>query len=90
MVNLLLSKGVDPDPKHNDNRTPLSYAASRGHTAVVNLLLSNGADPNPKDIYHRTPLSRALSKNQKGSHEGIIKLLRASVRPDPNDKDAHA
>ena len=90
VVNLLLSKGADPDLKHHNNRTPLSYAASRGHTAVVNLLLSNGADPNPKDIYHRTPLSRALSKNQKGSHEGIIKLLRASVRPDPNDKDAHA
>ena len=89
MVNLLLSKGVDPDSKDNFHQTSLSYAVTHRWENLVILLLSKGADAGYRDSEGQTPLSRAISENHKGSHEGIIKLLRASVRPDPNDKDAH-
>jgi ankyrin repeat protein len=41
---LLLAKdGVDPDSKSKSGRTPLSWAAEKGHEAVVRLLQSHGA-----------------------------------------------
>ena len=41
MVKLLLAReGVDPESKNPDGRTPLSWAAERGHEAVVGLLLA--------------------------------------------------
>ena len=55
MVNLLLSKGADPDSKDSDNRTPLSYAAQWGHATILNILLSKGVDPDSKDDFNTTP-----------------------------------
>jgi ankyrin repeat protein len=46
-----------PDLKDSYSRTPLSWAAEKGHQAVVQLLLEKGADIEAKDIkYGRTPL----------------------------------
>jgi ankyrin repeat protein len=39
VMNALLKKGVKADSTDSDGRTPLSYAARRGHEAVVKLLL---------------------------------------------------
>ena len=85
VVDLLLSKGVDPASKDRDNQTPLLYAVTGRHNTTVNLLLSRGADPDSKDTFGRTPLSLATSYKD----EEIIKLLRANVKTDPNDKDEH-
>ena len=88
IVNLLLSKGVDPDSKDRDNWTPLYFAILAncdGSEEVVRLLLSKGADPESQTDKGQTPLSVAVYRN----YEGIIKLLRAHMRSDPNDKDAH-
>ena len=43
-MNLLLEKGAELDSKHDNDRTPLSWAADSGHEAVVNLLLEKGAE----------------------------------------------
>ena len=71
VVNLLLSKGADPDSKDKFNRSPLSYAAGKGHETTVDLLLSKRVDPDSKSIDGRTPLSFAAGYG----HETIVNLL---------------
>jgi ankyrin repeat protein len=56
---------------------PLSWAAQRGHEAVVKLLLATGeVDVESKDNDGRTPLSWAA---QRG-HEAVVKLLQLSTK----------
>jgi len=55
-----LSK-LDVESKDGFNRTPLSWAAEKGHEAVVKLLLEKGAEPDAKDKDGRTPLSWAAA-----------------------------
>jgi hypothetical protein len=58
-VNTLLD-GHSMDLKDSYGRTPLSWAAEKGHEAVVKLLLEKGAEPETKDTeYGQTPLSWA-------------------------------
>jgi hypothetical protein len=52
----LVEIGCDPDCKDRNDRTPLSWAAERGHVAVVRLLVENDADLKFKDDYDQTPL----------------------------------
>ena len=49
---LLLKENVDPDSRGKDNRTPLSYAAKKGHETIVKQLLEkkNSVDPDSKDV----------------------------------------
>jgi hypothetical protein len=61
-----------PDPKDSYCRTPLSWAAERGHEAVVKLLLEKGADLETRDDNSgQTPLSLAA----ESGHEVMVKLL---------------
>jgi ankyrin repeat protein len=63
---------VEADSKDKDKRTPLSWAAERGHGAVVKLLVEKGADVKSKDTsYGQTPLLRAAANG----HEAAVKLL---------------
>lgn len=76
------------DSKDANGRTPLSWAAARGHEAVVKLLLAtDGVDPNSKDNKGRTPLSWAVAEG----HEAIVRLLLANggVDPDSGDNGGH-
>jgi ankyrin repeat protein len=85
IVTLLLeNNNVDPDPKDEEGRTPLSFAAKAGHEAVVKLLLAIGVDADSKDNHGRTPLSFAV----ENEHEAVVKLLLA-MRVDANSKDNH-
>lgn len=59
-MRLLLEKGADFETRGKDGRTPLSYAAEKGHEAVVKLLLEQGADVNAEDDRSRTSLSHAV------------------------------
>jgi ankyrin repeat protein len=75
----------DPDSEDNqeDNhgRTPLWWAAEKGHGGVVKLLLDmDGVDPDFKDNSGQTPLSIAA----KRGHEAVVKLLLTTNGVDPN------
>jgi ankyrin repeat protein len=64
---------IDVEPKDSWERTPLSWAAEKGHEAVVKLLLTTGkVDVDSKDSWGRTPLSWAAEKG----HEAVVKLLQ--------------
>ncbi|KAM5357706.1 hypothetical protein ACJZ2D_015991 [Fusarium nematophilum] len=52
-------------------RTPLQWAALRGHEAVARLLLEAGADKEAKDDDDRTPLHWAAENR----HEAVARLL---------------
>ena len=65
-MQLLLDKGADIESKDNYGQTPLSWAAERGHEAVVQLLLDKGADIESKDDDGRTPLSLAAKRGHDG------------------------
>lgn len=46
---LLIKAGANRDAALDDRRTPLFYAAARGHTDVLEVLLAAGADPNARE-----------------------------------------
>lgn len=71
----VLASGKDDaeiDSKDKDGRTPLSWAAEKGHEAVVRLLLDNGAAIEVKDSSSRTPVSWAAEQG----HEAVVRLLK--------------
>ncbi|KAL7924627.1 ankyrin repeat-containing domain protein, partial [Trichoderma austrokoningii] len=68
----LLDNGHDPNAKDDRRRTPLSWAASNGHEAMMRLLLEHGADIERMDIKGQTPLMRAI---RKGDQTTIVQLL---------------
>ena len=76
---------VDPDSSSGSGRTPLSWAAEKGHEGIVKLLLGReGVNPDTPDTqYGQTPLWLAAANG----HEGIVKLLlgREDVNPDTPD-----
>jgi len=80
----LLKNGHNPDAKDTFGRTPLSWAAEKGHGAVAKLLLDKeGVDPDSEDTNHRTPLSWAA----QNGHEAVVKLLLDKEGTDPDSKD---
>ncbi|KAF2175607.1 ankyrin [Zopfia rhizophila CBS 207.26] len=80
----LAENGHDLNAKNTFGRTPLSYAAERGHEVVVKQLLTkDGIDPNSKDRSGQTPLSCAAEKGR----EAVVKLLLAKVGIDLDSKD---
>jgi ankyrin repeat protein len=73
-VHALLSSGYGPDLKGTYGRTPLSWAAAKGHEAIVKYLLATGAvEVNLKDTteYGQTPLLLAAANG----HQTVVKLL---------------
>jgi hypothetical protein len=80
LLRVILRKAdqIDVDIAARDihGRTPLSYAADKGHEAVVKLLLEMGkADVDCRDNNSQTPLSYAAEEG----HEAVVKLLLETV-----------
>jgi ankyrin repeat protein len=69
VIMALLKKRHNPDVKDTYNRTPLSWAAEKGHEAVVKLLLEKGAEVESKDKYGRLPLSLAA----ENGYEAVVR-----------------
>ncbi|KFZ08626.1 hypothetical protein V502_09249 [Pseudogymnoascus sp. VKM F-4520 (FW-2644)] len=75
---------IHMDARDSEGRTPLSWAAARGHEAVVRLLVErNDVIADSKDNNGQTPLSWAAVVG----HEAIVKLLveRDDVVADSKD-----
>jgi outer membrane protein assembly factor BamB len=68
----LLAHGVDVNSKTEYGATALSYAADKGHIAVVKVLLEYKADLNTKDTFYKeVPLDWAIIHG----HAEIVKTL---------------
>ena len=78
MVELLLSKGADPNRKNYNEDTPLIYAVDNEHIDIVKLLLESGADPNLQGDDGWTALMVAVDK---GNLDIISLLLVANADP---------
>lgn len=69
----LIDAGVDVDFLDGDKRSPLFWAAKKGHDTVVDLLLKAGAKPDIDGDNGLKPLHVAALRN----HSNIAKLLLA-------------
>jgi ankyrin repeat protein len=73
MVELLLSRGADPNASHYSGVTPLHVAAERGDTDVARMLLDAGARVNAEDANRRTPLWVA----QRAGSTEVVRFLKS-------------
>ncbi|KAL7812110.1 hypothetical protein V8C44DRAFT_364804 [Trichoderma aethiopicum] len=72
-VDILLAAGTDVNYEWKGGRTALSWAAERGHAAVVNVLLAhNNVLVNHRDREGKTPMCWAA---EKGHEDVVIALL---------------
>jgi ankyrin repeat protein len=80
----ILARKNTMDRRDSHGKTPLSWAAERGHEDIVKLLLGMGkVDIDSQDKNGRTPLSRAVEE----SHLTITKLLLDTRKVDVDAKD---
>ena len=76
MIKVLIAKNANINALDGNKRTPLHYAAWKGHMKVIEVLLFNGAKTDLKDRLGRTPL-HYLCKYGKDSqnHVEAAKIL---------------
>ncbi|EFR01503.1 ankyrin repeat domain-containing protein 28 [Nannizzia gypsea CBS 118893] len=73
----LQARGAFPGIADNLSRTPLFYASSQGHIAIMNNLLFTGrVEPDSRDKYGKTPLSIAA---ENGHFEAARFLLSTKM-----------
>lgn len=72
-VKTLLDKGVSPNAKDNDGRTPLTEAAYRGYTEIAKMLIDHGADLFAKKRDGETPITMAAG------HQDIAQLIKRDL-----------
>ena len=68
-----LAKGAEVNAKTRYGATALSFAADRGHVAVIRILLENGADVNSKDTFYNAP---AMTWAAYNGHTEAVKVIR--------------
>ena len=61
----------DPDLRDSIGRTPLHYAAMRGHLIIIQYLVSSNADPLSEDVFHNLPLHYAAALG----HLDVVQFL---------------
>lgn len=65
VVQILLSRGADPNCKADDGITPLIAASRKGHIEIAEMLLVAGAKVNDTDEYGVSPIMSAAFVNNK-------------------------
>lgn len=87
VVELLLSRGANPNARKANGVTPLHVAAGMGRREIVEMLVASGADVNAKDDYGRT----ALSVSRFRGYTQIVEFLvsrgaigESAAKPVPN------
>ena len=74
---------VDLDCENIFGKTPLLWAAAKGHETVAKLLLAkDGVDPDYEDGFGQTPLCMAVDNG----NETVVKLLLTQSRVDIDSK----
>ncbi|KAL3662373.1 hypothetical protein V7S43_012700 [Phytophthora oleae] len=76
-VAFLLEHGADPDTLGEQvigcfRRTPLHWAAMRGHARIIRLLVKYGANVDARDVFGRTPLAWACVLNRTRAVETLL------------------
>ncbi|GMF15519.1 unnamed protein product [Phytophthora lilii] len=76
-VAFLLEHGADPDTLGEQvigcfRRTPLHWAAMRGHARIIRLLVRYGASVDARDVFGRTPLAWACVLNRTRAVEALL------------------
>lgn len=61
LVDLLLSRGADPNVTNNNGQTALHFAASKNHLDVARALIKNKGTSRVKDRRGQLPLHRAAA-----------------------------
>jgi len=56
IVQLLLSKGANPNQRERHGFTAITAAVFEGNYRIAEMLLDHGADPNAPDKYQTTPI----------------------------------
>jgi ankyrin repeat protein len=80
LIEPLLPKCLNPDPRNSRGQTPLSCVAMNGNKAIVKLLLmKDGVDPDFWDNCGMTPLWWAATEG----HQEIMKMLLTQGNADP-------
>jgi ankyrin repeat protein len=72
-VKALLEKGVSPNTKDSEGRTPLTEAAYRGATEIVRMLIDHGADLFAKKNDGETAITMAAG------HPDIANLIKLNL-----------
>jgi ankyrin repeat protein len=84
LVSLLIAAGANPNSKDSLGRSPLSWAAMKGHVEVVKLLLAiPSIELDSKDMFDSTPIYLAA----KYGHVEVVKEFLAIAKPMANDWD---
>ena len=73
-VDLLRHNGADPEPRGEENRTPLHSAAYYGDLELVQKLIEYDADISAEDVDGRTPVFNA-SEGCRSEYRSVIRLL---------------
>jgi len=71
LFHFLVEKGANKEVIDEDKKTPLHYAAEKGHLPIVSFLIAKGANKKVIDEKGKTPLHYAIAKG----HLTIVSLL---------------
>ncbi len=75
----VLSMNFDPNLRHENGYTPLTYAAMRGSLPMIDLLLRNGADPQKATAEGDSAVELALRFNHSDVADALKKARRAAA-----------
>mmetsp|Transcript_9770 Transcript_9770/g.19169 ORF Transcript_9770/g.19169 Transcript_9770/m.19169 type:complete len:189 (+) Transcript_9770:6083-6649(+) len=80
IVQLLLSRGANPNSLNSGDNTPLHIAARSGHLEVMKLLVEAKADGAQRNSKRQTPLHLATIESNAPAVDFLLKLFPESAK----------